>query len=493
MKILKAARAVLLGAACLVTLAAAAVVFGNWRAERAWREYIVQRESLGDFVLKAPPIAPAPGDTNNFMSARPLEPWLNAPTESAEMKAFLASLPTQRYLPQSDWKSGARFDFTAARWVKSGVATASGQSEAEQAAAILRALDPTRPILESLRAAALQRPKSYIARNPFAPAANPPQLRYRYVREICQLVALDGCASLKVGQIDNAYADALALLKLSAGFRSSPRSLLEPFISQAALNYALLIFWEGWRDQAWSDAQLDVFKIHLGSTQHLRSLARGLQAVRYEAANDYTRPPTRWMLEQHGPVSRLPFWALYNLVNFCREIDIIATAVEHGGEDLRQAISRNLAQHARVYRPIEKRSGNAVIFVQGHPSRWSDHYLSELYLFPSLLTQAVRTDAYAVEAMTVCALEQYRAIHGVYPSQLEELLPQQLSSLPEDAMSNQPLHYKRTSDNNFLLYSVGPDGRDDGGHHPDLPIPGSGEFKPGTDIVWPTHSLVPRS
>ena len=43
------------------------------------------------------------------------------------------------------------------------------------------------------------------------------------------------------------------------------------------------------------------------------------------------------------------------------------------------------------------------------------------------------------------------------------LLPKCLAAIPIDPFSNQPLVYRR-SDTGYLLYSVGPDGEDNGGH-----------------------------
>ena len=60
------------------------------------------------------------------------------------------------------------------------------------------------------------------------------------------------------------------------------------------------------------------------------------------------------------------------------------------------------------------------------------------------------------------ALRNYRAERGAYPPQSEALVPGFLRVLPNDPFRKQPFSY-RTTPEGFLLYSVGPDGRDDGG------------------------------
>ena len=59
-------------------------------------------------------------------------------------------------------------------------------------------------------------------------------------------------------------------------------------------------------------------------------------------------------------------------------------------------------------------------------------------------------------------LRCYRAEHGKPPATLDELVPRYLKTLPADPFTGKPLIY-RLQGTNWLLYSVGPDGVDDGG------------------------------
>ena len=60
------------------------------------------------------------------------------------------------------------------------------------------------------------------------------------------------------------------------------------------------------------------------------------------------------------------------------------------------------------------------------------------------------------------ALRCYQSEQGHPPARLDELATNYLSHVPEDPFSGQPLVY-RAQGTNWLLYSVGPDGVDDGG------------------------------
>ena len=65
--------------------------------------------------------------------------------------------------------------------------------------------------------------------------------------------------------------------------------------------------------------------------------------------------------------------------------------------------------------------------------------------------------------MTALALRAYRLEHGAYPATLNALAPGYLAHVPNDPFAlSGPLHYHRAA-TTFVLYSVGPDGKDDGG------------------------------
>jgi hypothetical protein len=64
---------------------------------------------------------------------------------------------------------------------------------------------------------------------------------------------------------------------------------------------------------------------------------------------------------------------------------------------------------------------------------------------------------------------------GKYPTTLAELAPKYLPSVPDDLFSGKPLIYKPT-ENGYLLYSVGVNGKDDGGQS-------YGDDPPGDDLV----------
>jgi hypothetical protein len=66
-------------------------------------------------------------------------------------------------------------------------------------------------------------------------------------------------------------------------------------------------------------------------------------------------------------------------------------------------------------------------------------------------------------AVVMVALERYRQAKNRWPEALTDLVPSFLPSLPLDPFDGFPLRYRR-SDDGVVIYSVGPDGKDDGGN-----------------------------
>ena len=68
------------------------------------------------------------------------------------------------------------------------------------------------------------------------------------------------------------------------------------------------------------------------------------------------------------------------------------------------------------------------------------------------------------------ALAHFHGEHARYPEQLTDLVPEHLPELPPDLFSGQPLKYAQI-DQGYLLYSIGPNGEDDGGRDRDFQPP----------------------
>lgn len=74
-----------------------------------------------------------------------------------------------------------------------------------------------------------------------------------------------------------------------------------------------------------------------------------------------------------------------------------------------------------------------------------------------------KTQASVRQAMTACALQRYQMMNGSYPEDLSALAPEFIKEVALDPVTGERMQYRRDSRSDFLLYSVGWNGVDEGG------------------------------
>jgi hypothetical protein len=90
--------------------------------------------------------------------------------------------------------------------------------------------------------------------------------------------------------------------------------------------------------------------------------------------------------------------------------------------------------------------------------------------YPKWFESQTNAVARLAAAQTGFALAVYQREHGAYPESLAALVPDLLPTIPVDPWSGKELIYRR-KDDGFVIYSVGPNQRDDGGG--DTPFTGA--------------------
>jgi hypothetical protein len=118
----------------------------------------------------------------------------------------------------------------------------------------------------------------------------------------------------------------------------------------------------------------------------------------------------------------------------------------------------------RIVSPATLRQALAVM--ASRTKHYSYYQIEAQAVFPAIapgVMKVARIQAQVDLARVACALERYRLANGNYPETLDPLAPQFIAPLPHDLINGQPLHYHRTDDGKFILYSIGWDEKDDGG------------------------------
>jgi hypothetical protein len=107
----------------------------------------------------------------------------------------------------------------------------------------------------------------------------------------------------------------------------------------------------------------------------------------------------------------------------------------------------------------------------------------------AVFDKVMRVETAKQIAITAIALKRYQLKHGNYPTDLNSLVPEFIPTVPLDPVDGQPLRYRRNAGGTFLLYSVGENGRDDGGNPSLEPNVESSSYYwqslAALDWVWP--------
>ncbi len=77
--------------------------------------------------------------------------------------------------------------------------------------------------------------------------------------------------------------------------------------------------------------------------------------------------------------------------------------------------------------------------------------------------RAMKSETERSMVIAAIAIKRHTLRHGSPPESLSALVPAFLAEVPVDFMDGKPVRYHRIEDGTFMLYSVGEDGKDDGG------------------------------
>ncbi len=101
----------------------------------------------------------------------------------------------------------------------------------------------------------------------------------------------------------------------------------------------------------------------------------------------------------------------------------------------------------------------------------------------------VRNETMRRFCMVAIALKRHQLLHGTLSSTLSELTPEFLPAVPIDPMDGQSMRYQLKSDGSYLLYSVGMNGKDEGGDPAVDKAKKGADIWAGRDAVWPQPAL----
>jgi hypothetical protein len=286
-----------------------------------------------------------------------------------------------------------------------------------------------------------------------------------------QVLQLRASAEMQSNQSEKAAEDIKLELRLIDSIRNEP-FLISHLVRMAILNIELQPIYEGLEQHKWSDAQLVMFDSELSKLDFLADYKFAMhgemgfqigiaQYLRYNSgqylnlvgdASDYgNMSPAEFMIATAMHFHLVPSgWFYQNQLHCARAMEEYYLPVTDVDQ---QTFTPALILQAKA--AIDKEREHLTLF-----------NILESYLLPGLGGAAqkfAKAQSSTDLARTAIALERSYLIHGKYPDALDSFLPPVSGKVPHDIIGGQPLHYRRTDDGQFTLYSVGWNETDDGG------------------------------
>lgn len=464
-------RRALIALAGLITLLALLITEENWRGKHAWENYKREWEAKGerfDIASVAPPPVP---DAQNFFAAPIVVSIFGLTNQTVSENSSIS-------IYRGDWKS---WPTNGGSWQKArmtdlkqwqeyfrGLAGSTNafpipSQPTTPAADVLLALNVFDPQVAELRQAS-QRPYSRLPLNYDNGFEDVGKLfpSLAGVKRCGQLLQLRAIAELGDGQGESALDDIKLMLHVTDSIRNQP-FLISHLVRIAMMAITLQPIYEGLAQHKWSGTQLAELEQRLAKVDFLadfQTAMRGERAcairafeiqritredkimVNYTDTNrivtiSYRFMPSAYFYQNELAFARLHEQFILPLVDLTNRI-VAPAALSH-------AEAAEIAQRKHAFAPYKAQA---------------------LMLFPAISKSVIKFAIIQGQvdlAHVGCALERYRLAHGNYPESLDALAPQFIAKIPHDIINGQPLHYRRTDDGKFVLYSVGWNETDDGG------------------------------
>ena len=343
---------------------------------------------------------------------------------------------------------------------------------------VLLALTRYEPLLDQYAQTTAERPQTRFpvlwTKRPSWSIALP---HYSRLQSLASTLRLRAVAELAASQTPAARRDIALGFRLRQGVKDDP-VLIAGLVDNTMIGLLIQPIWEGLAARQWSATDLDALRDEL---QDINALWEYQQEVRGELvvstacwaddmqdrdqAREFARmlpdmtnmtigeeegaswfTPKRWLWQL------LPYWPR----GWYEQNAAVASGyLKEDGIDLVDPVNR------RVLLAKTKEADQVLKNIPMTPYTAVARVFMSVY--PSVSKKFAQTQTTVDEAITACTLEKYYLDHHTYPAALAMLVPQYLDRVPNDVIDGAPLRYRLTVDGRYQLYSIGWNGKDDGG------------------------------
>lgn len=326
---------------------------------------------------------------------------------------------------------------------------------------LLASLEPLRADLEEVRQASL-RPYASLPHFWSQGTKAPQDTPWDFVWRMSKAFELRAGLELRVGKTDEALEDVLCSLRLANHvIQSRGNWLADASDSERVIRNAMQPIWEGVCSHQWNDRQLEALLRQLESIQLLSATPVYAHkcAWQYMDAVNQLIPVAPWPPKPAWPrfasdTAPLQFiravypkgWSFQDQVMIHEWIMSEAKIVDASQNRVHpEALAQEL--------PVYSQDPFSLIFILPR--------LKELRV--AIPQQTSLGQTMLDHAKTACALERCRIANGAYPDKLESLAPRFIATLPNDIFTGEPFGYQHQGGDEFTIYSIGWNMKDDGG------------------------------
>jgi hypothetical protein len=290
------------------------------------------------------------------------------------------------------------------------------------------------------------------------------------IRTVAQILAQRAQAELLLGQSEKAWHD-LSLMRdlcrfLESGREGKPMTLVAGMIEVAVTGLYTKVVHDGLDLNGWRDAELLRIQNQLAGIDLPQLLARTFDCERVAACE---------LLEKSTPAERAKIFG-YRSRNLWEKLshpeDLLLELAPQGWFYQNMAVCD--AFNEKMAEAIDCTNGTVrpheVESVTRAALASFDHFGPYTFVarraspnFSRAMQTAARNQAWVNNTIIACALGRYRFVHSHFPETFDELSPQFIERMPHDVVNGEPLKYRRGANGGYVLYSVGWNGKDDGG------------------------------
>jgi hypothetical protein len=336
------------------------------------------------------------------------------------------------------------------------------------------------------------------------------------LRTVAQLLSIAEVYELSRGRTAAAHEHLCALIKLAAVQRPEPL-LISQLVRHVCTVFAFNATWQALQTNGWTDSQLASVQSAWQVCDFVHDMATAMEMERalsldfYEQIQNSNEKLNKVLTGREKAAEMTDGFGgfpTHGLVLHWIHVPLWQVAWAEQGElfDLnewqviieRERIARTNGWVALVGRlDPQGRTLPWAPFLEGkNKMGWYDK-ARLLFTFENsgisdnMIRKELSVQTQQQMALAAIAIERYRLKKGHLPSELSVLVPEYLSAVPRDSMDGKALRYRLAANGSFQLYSVGYDGKDNGGD-PTL-RPGTSRYPQiwdGRDAVWPAPATA---